>query len=230
MSATEIRKVVLSVIALGASIVLVAFAFVDIPPAPDTTGLTSPVVATPPGPLAIVIGDSITERANDRVTQELVGRGWNTAVKARNGAQIDDLRASIRGAATLDPQALVIELGSNDVGRGDTDDAVGRIQRTLDDVKAVRCVVWVNVTEWTNFFGYDTRRGGPVFNRGLLDAAAMDDRLHVVDYAGLFRPDTPEREAYLRANFDVLLLHPASPDAAERWVTLVGDTVDTACR
>lgn len=77
--------------------------------------------------------------------------------------------------------------------------AVGRIQRTLDDVKAVRCVVWVNVTEWTNFFGYDTRRGGPVFNRGLLDAATMDDRLHVVDYAGLFRPDTPKKpEAYLR--------------------------------
>lgn len=212
-------------------------------PAPDTAGLVPPTTAVPPGPLAIAIGDSITQFSRERLAFELVAHGWNTAVLGRAGATIDDMRASLLGAATLKPKALIIELGSNDLGyasdpdRTDpsdwsdaVEDAIGRIGRTLDDVAGVPCVVWVNVTEWTNFFGYDTRRSGPRFNAALAAAAKQDTRLHIVDYAGLFRPDTPERAEALEVNFDAQRLHPTSRSAVDAWVQAVGNTVDESCR
>lgn len=211
-------------------------------PAPDTSGLVPPTTASPPGPLAIAIGDSITQLSRERLAFELVARGWNTSVLGRAGATIDDMRASILGAATLKPRVVVIELGSNDLGYASNpehtdpsdwsdavEDAIGRIGRTLDDLAPVPCIVWVNVSEWTNFFGYDTRRSGPRFNAALAEAAREDPRLHIVDYAALFRPDTPERTEALDRSFDNQRLHPASKEAVDAWVRAVGNTVDASC-
>lgn len=236
------RKLPVGVVAVVVSLSMLALGACGAP-APDTTGLVPPTTAAPPGPLAIAIGDSITQFSRDRLAFELVARGWNTSVLGRAGATIDDMRASLLGAATLKPKALVIELGSNDLGyasdpdRTDPDDwsdavndAIGRIGRTLDDVAAVPCIVWVNVTDWTNFFGYDTRRSGPRFNAALAAAATQDPRLHVVDYAGLFRPDTPERAAALEVDFDAQRLHPTTKVAVDAWVQAVGNTVDRSCR
>lgn len=223
------------------TVLLAGCGLIDVPPRPDTAGLTPPTTAAPPGPLVLMVGDSITQFAREQVAATFTSRGWNNAVVGRAGTTLDENRAKLLGARQLQPQALVVELGTNDLGRASqqyrdpedqrsaVDDTLDVLDRTLDELSDLPCVVWVNVSDWTNFLGYDTTAGGPRFNQALADAAASRPWLHVVDYAGLFRPDTPDRTAWLAANFDQQRLHPASAEANRRWITATADTVATAC-
>jgi hypothetical protein len=212
-------------------------------PAPDPTPFAVPTTVVPSRGLVHVVGDSITEASRDSIAADLTRRGYDNAVFGLGGSTVMANRGRLLGSIGLKPDVLVVELGHNDAGglanpevyptAADREaqyiKSVLLMSATIEDAAEVPCVLWLNVSDWTRLPTYDTTDYGARFNRDLQLATDSADNAHLVDYASLFRPTSPERDGYLRANFDEMLLHPDTDDAKNKFVDLIGRSVDEVC-
>lgn len=215
----------------------------DEDPNPDTSPFTSPTTVPSSRGVVDMVGDSITELNLDGLRADLTRRGYTNAVAGYGGTTILANRARLLGAIEVHPDVLIVELGTNDIGglyaadqfpmasdrEAGFDKSVSLMKRTLHQTASIECVLWLNISDWTKLPNYDTTDYGPRFNEELANQIARHDNAHLVDYHALFAPSTPERAAYLSANFDNLELHPQSDDARAKYVELVGSAVDGFC-
>lgn len=105
---------------------------------------------SPPGPV-LLIGDSIFHGAADELESELRSDGWDTRMEAHPGAGIrgggfsgvDWPRRLPELVSAVDPQVVIVELGTNGCGPCDS------VPRAIDDVMVslagVDVVLWLTV-------------------------------------------------------------------------------------
>jgi hypothetical protein len=71
-------------------------------------------VAAPVDPPVLVLGDSITDSAYGPVTAALLARGWEPTISAHAGDMVRDRLAQAGERAAELPEAVIINLGTND--------------------------------------------------------------------------------------------------------------------
>lgn len=167
------------------------------PPTSGASDVTSPgreavsprrSSSTPPSrppaaaPLALVIGDSLVEQADEtrQLLQALEEDGFQAEGGGTGGLGFAGGREQWRAAQRRDLDVLVIALGTNEAGEGAA--AQGRI--VLSDWLAAvpeTCVVLVAVNETTSAWELDVY--GPELNAMLRDVAAEHGDAHVVRWA-----------------------------------------------
>jgi lysophospholipase L1-like esterase len=196
-----------------------------------------------------VVGDSISHGAGDQIDATFARRGWAVDRVSMNGKTVADMRLYIARAARNTPDAVVIELGSNDMGGvaladpGQTTaptaseqvaryrNALAQLRHALADLRNVPCVVWVDVNNWTDLnFGplghYDLITWGPVYDAQLRREAATHSNLHIASYrAQIAAKGLP----WLADNFDDWKLHPDTVAAKQAVADIMARGVQQAC-
>lgn len=130
----------------------------------------------------VLIGDSITEQTEDTF-EAVLGSRWSLWIDGVGGATVaQQMPAAERGAAEA-PQQVVVELGTNDVGRGlDPAASVAQVRSMLDLFPTATCLHVVTVTEGMSLDGRDHRADAGEFNDGLRALAAADPRVTVIEW------------------------------------------------
>jgi hypothetical protein len=72
------------------------------------------VVPTAPRRPVLVLGDSITDSAYGPITGSLLDRGWDPTISAHSGDMVRDRLAQAGERAAERPEAVIINLGTND--------------------------------------------------------------------------------------------------------------------
>ncbi len=185
----------------------------------------------PPGcARVVVIGDSLTDNAEPWLRSELQSAGHDFFVDAQPSRRIPErvsapysgVRAALAARATFgDAGCWMIALGSNDLvfGGGDVPAANELIDEMLGAVSPGASVWWVNVNYHRDpRTSFDFVAATATFNAVLVDRAASDPDLHVIDWFTLseahpewfFDPVHVGRSASIvRAEFTVAALPPA---------------------
>jgi hypothetical protein len=129
---------------------------------------------------ALVVGDSLAEGTEAPLARLLPG--WRIETSAYTGRHTDDGVSEILGTSKL-PPVLVVSLGTND-----DPSAVSSFESSVEAVLQAagqsRCVIWANIVRppynGVSYAGY---------NRALIQAAAVNPNLTIVDWAGIVRSD-----------------------------------------
>lgn len=193
-------------------------------------------------PSVVLVGDSISNMASaqlDAVFRSLFG--WNFSMYAEGGFSVTMMRSAIRDRAAFKPDVMVIALGTNDMGGvnagrpdGATawaryDAAVAQMQGAMNDMAGIRCVVWIDVNDWSRIFNdeYDLRTWGPRYNARLRVEAAARPNVHVVDYADQIGA---KGLPWLAANYDAnILVHPETVEARQTVAAIMAQGVRDNC-
>jgi lysophospholipase L1-like esterase len=212
---------------------------------------TRPLPARASGVDVFVVGDSISDGAGDQIDRTFASLGWDAARVAIGGQTVETMRPFITyGTLFRRPDVMVIELGTNDMGGLELadDEAVRAPTRSaqlreyaralrhrdeaLRDMQQVPCVVWLDVTDWTDLdFGpsghYDTAEWAPLYNARLREQQQRYANLHVIDYADRLRA---RGQAWIDANFDQpWRLHPQTAAGKQFVADVMVDAVRSAC-
>ncbi len=230
-----------SIKVLGSCAVLVA-ALVASACTPTTP--STPTATTVKRPSVVLVGDSISTDASAGAQLDAVFGvlfPWNFSRYAVSGTDVRSMRDAIRARAAFRPDVMVIELGTNDMGainQGHPDlataltryaAAVGEMQGAMNDLAGIRCVVWIDINDWSRIFNdeYDLRTWGPVYNDRLRAEAALRPNVHVVDYAAqIMGRGLP----WLAANYDAnVLIHPVTTEGRQTVAAIMAQGVRNAC-
>lgn len=138
------------------------------------------------GPRIVIVGDSITNEGRAELAAAL-GVDHRVVIDGRPGyrvAQQDDVAA---WAASLDPEVVVVELGTNDVLSGhDLERSTDDLRRLVGRFAGSSCVVLVTVATDLPSAGAEARARR--FNRSIDEIAAADPgRIRVVDVDAVVR-------------------------------------------
>lgn len=144
------------------------------------------------GQRVLCIGDSITYQSQDQVRFALGAAGWDPTIDGRSGAAIVQNRFIVdwhqdleRLVPEIDPDIVVVELGTNDDHSGGAEVARG-IDAVMEPLRKVPRVVWANVKT-----GFRTEAAALDVNEQLLRASVRWPNLEVLDMAAHFA-DHPE--------------------------------------
>jgi hypothetical protein len=99
----------------------------------------------PPDPSVTVIGDSLTSLAKTEFDSIGASLGFSMTTDGVAGLTFEDRIAQITRVADDPPDALVIELGTNDVNRVPIARTSATIAAAVTALDAAPCVVFVNV-------------------------------------------------------------------------------------
>lgn len=148
---------------------------------PPTTLDTSPPIVEPvdlpgfppaflparPGPLVVMVGDSLMWSATSELHDRFIASGaGETRIAAVAGSRLDDMVDLVGAGARADADVLVVALGTNDLRRGPADrrdddtilsDTSASVGRVVGAARGARCVVWVTVGASTEFAGLGDR-------------------------------------------------------------------------
>jgi lysophospholipase L1-like esterase len=146
------------------------------------------VVVVGCGQRLAVMGDSITVVTDAQLGAALAE--FNVDTRAELGARVEDMMDEARDAARARPVVAVINLGSNDVLHGHpVEAAAAGLAEMIALFDGATCVVIVNINTHMVRDGIDTGDRAEELNRSIDPLAAADERLHLVDWAGLIRAD-----------------------------------------
>lgn len=96
------------------------------------------------GTKVAVVGDSITAHATARVEVELKAGGYAYSVLGTPSINLKDARVPlVQAAVATTPTIMVVELGINSARDGWDSTDLTYLARTMGDMGAVPCVVWV---------------------------------------------------------------------------------------
>lgn len=145
------------------------------------------------GASALVIGDSITVMSRDRISEALADDGWSPTVEAVAGTDIAYWRHRAAAfARALRPEAVVIELGTNQ--RGDAQRVGSLVDAVMHGLRRVPTVLWMNVQEGKRLAGRSVPPDARAVNRALVDAQGRWANLQVLDFDGYFAGRAPWHE------------------------------------
>lgn len=142
--------------------------------------------STPEGdapPTVAIVGDSITELGETALVQVL-GDDWRLSIDGRSGFTVAEQLPAARRLAEGLPSQVVVNLGTNDVTRGDE---LGRSATDLREVAAAfpdaACIHLVTVNEGIEWNGDSEAGRAAELNRAMADLAAADPRVDVIDWS-----------------------------------------------
>jgi lysophospholipase L1-like esterase len=160
-------------------------------------------ITKPPEKVA-VIGDSITVLSAVAIQKQL---GDHPNIQAELGKRIDEMLPALRDALQKKPDAVVVNLGTNDVLQGTIhpDWRPGFLQ-LVQALEHTDCAVLVNInTTATN------RSARPEFapqiNAAIAKAAETHDNFHVIDWDAIVH--APGGDALIQPD----TIHPTGPGA-----------------
>jgi hypothetical protein len=129
---------------------------------------------------ALVVGDSLAEGTEAPLARLLPD--WRIETSAYTGRHTDDGVSEILGTSKL-PPVLVVSLGTNDDPSA-ASSFESSVEAVLQAAGQSRCVIWANIVRppynGVSYAGY---------NRALVQAAAVNPNLTIVDWAGIVRSD-----------------------------------------
>lgn len=135
------------------------------------------------GSLAIV-GDSITEQGQDIMRARFEDR-WNLRIDGRSGYTIDDQIPAAQALAQDRPTQMIVNLGTNDVLRGHSAEAIATdLQTLLDDMVGVSCIHVVTVAQGMVLPGQEFTDAAVAANQAIVAVAARNRGVDVVDWSG----------------------------------------------
>lgn len=130
-------------------------------------GFPPPLLPARPGPLVVMVGDSLMWSATSELHDRFIASGaGETRIAAVAGSRLDDMVDLVGAGARADADVLVVALGTNDLRRGPGDlrdddtvlaDANASVGRVVGAARGARCVVWVTVGASTGFAGLGDR-------------------------------------------------------------------------
>jgi len=134
-------------------------------------------------PTVAIVGDSITEQGQSSL-HRVLGARWDLHVDGRSGYTVAQQLPAARELAAGHPTQVIVNLGTNDVTRGD--DLV-RSAADLGDVVAAfpeaTCIHLVTVNEGIVTAGGSAADRAAELNRSMAALAAADPRIDVVDWS-----------------------------------------------
>lgn len=141
--------------------------------------------SAPAGARVLVVGDSITAMSREPITTALERNGWLPTVEALGGTDIAFWR---HRAATfvraVDPQAVVVELGTNQ--RGGEQQVRRVVDAVMRGLRRVTTVYWLNVQEGKRIGARSVPPNPAAVNRALETAQLRWENLQVLDLNGYF--------------------------------------------
>lgn len=172
------RRTTVLLIALAAVLALTACD-------PSRSGYTGPAGAQ----RLTVLGHSIPTSARPQLDATLA-RTRLVAFDTENGRTIPQASSSIDWAVGEAPGVVVVDLGENELGTGQSQEQLRRGARaTLDRLAGVPCVVWVDIRDRaTPFYRADWQAQAESFNAWLPAEAAGRANTHVAGWAEWARP------------------------------------------
>lgn len=95
-------------------------------------------------PDVVVIGDSITQQSAEEI-RDALGGGYDVEVKAQAGKTIQEMSPFVKQAMADEPDAVIVNLGTNDTNGGT--DFEADLQVVLDLIQPAECVIMVTVND-----------------------------------------------------------------------------------
>lgn len=139
-----------------------------------------PIVASA-RPVA-VIGDSITELASQPI-QDAFALRYHADISARSGKRIDEMLPDVRVAVEDHPDAIVIDLGTNDVLQGHLRAPPWQagFMRMVAMVEREPCVELTTISTRVNGWAARPAIANDI-NRTIADTVAARPNFHVIDW------------------------------------------------
>lgn len=168
-----------------ATIVLAALA--------TSCGLTPPYEGATSDPSArktVVIGDSLVDQSRAHLAVNFGEKGQKVSINGKPGADLASMRGYIGTAGDARPDAIVIALGTNDVGQlisgaRTWDLEMAHIRDAMSDALSQSpCVVWVNINDTAAYYQLGT--WGPHIN-SVIRAEANNRGVHLADWNLLYK-------------------------------------------
>lgn len=142
-----------------------------------------PTYTGPPGgPRVGVVGDSLIGGVKPLLTDSLIAAGWRTYVRGDFGSSTAGEAGRIGDIVATRPEAIVIALGTNEVGKmalgtQDLDGVRGDVRAAIQRVSPVGCLVWVGVNDSNGAsFGWPMWSWGAPINRIITEELAASGR------------------------------------------------------
>jgi len=141
-----------------------------------------------PKPSVVIVGDSITALGRDQLMRTL-GPGYSLAIDGHSGFRVAEQLPAARRLAGGNPEQVVINLGTNDVGTEvPPDQAAASLAEMVALFPDARCIHLVTINE---SMGIPTLSLGPeraaALNDRIRALAATDPRIRIVDWAQMVR-------------------------------------------
>jgi lysophospholipase L1-like esterase len=168
----------------------------------------------------VIVGDSITVSSTPQIKHALEGR-YTTDIHARPGQRIDQMLVDLPGALAERPNAVVVNLGTNDVLQGDTQwrPSFDRMIAALDGQPCVAITtISTRVTGWVAIPAI----AGQI-NRAIAETAASRAQFHILDW---------NRAVHTADGTQLLVADHVHPSAAgnARLASLTRSALDRNCR
>jgi len=171
-------------------------------------------------PRVAIVGDSITVSSTSQIQDALEDR-YTTDIHARAGQRIGQMLVDLHGALAEHPNAVVVNLGTNDVLQGDTQwrASFDRMIAALADQPCVEITtISTRVTGWVAIPAI----AGQI-NRAIAETVAARAQFHILDWnAAVHTSDGP---LLLVADH----VHP-SATGETRLASLIRSALDRNCR
>ncbi len=188
--------------------------------------VASRLVLADPDRDVVVVGDSITVVSSAALHGEL-DRDNDVQIRANLGVTFEVMQPSAAELAATDPDAAVIELGSNDalleVPFATTEAQIDRMVETFR-AAGTECIVVVDVnTEMHRNDGKVVTAGATAINDHLAELATASDDIVVVGWDAALRDAEATGETLLPDT-----VHPEAP-GARLLAVLVGEALEEHC-
>lgn len=141
------------------------------------------------GQKVLFVGDSITQESENELAFVLRAAGWDPVVEGHSGSALIQNRFILDWrqrldelVPQLDPDVVVVELGTNDRDIGASDIAKG-IDAVMEPISKVPRVMWANVKR-----GFLTEPVAAVVNEELRKATVRWPNLEVLDMGAHYAP------------------------------------------
>lgn len=141
------------------------------------------------GDEVLFVGDSITDWYR-RPIQRAIGGTYGLTIVARAGATAEQMLPEAQARRDLDPDQVVINLGTNDINTGGSPERTeAEIRRIADQFPDAACIWVTTVNSNVPVPGGGASPAADELNARLADWAATDDRIDLIDWDRIVTED-----------------------------------------
>ena len=140
-------------------------------------------------PTVAIVGDSITEQG-ESILEDGLSDDWRLLIDGRSGFTVAEQLPAARDLADGDPVQVVVNLGTNDVTKGnDLGQSVADLAEVVASFPDAACVHLVTINEGIRLAGVSLGDRSSQLNRAMVALAAADPRIHVIDWSAVVAAD-----------------------------------------
>ena len=160
-------------------------------------------------PTVAIVGDSITDQGESVLTSDL-SEDWRLRIDGASGYTIAEQLPAAEALGDRDPQQVIVNLGTNDVMKGDDlDQSAAALRQIVAAFPDAACIHLVNINQGIVLGGVSFAPRSAQLNRAMTEIAADDPRVEVLDWSRAVSAD----EAVNHSDGPLLrdTVHPTTP-------------------